>query len=53
VNNKEDELCVVTEIGIFGTLNIPDPTKKKINKDDSELGVLIEESIQNNSQIKE
>lgn len=44
---SDKEYCVVTEVGVFGSLNIDDPTKKKIkNKKNTEE--LINETIQEN-----
>lgn len=45
-NNKE-ELHVVTEVGVFGGLDINDPTKKKVHTKD-ELDALIKEAHQHN-----
>ena len=51
MTEKDDnEQCIVTEIGTFGSLNIKDPTKKKVTKTDEELQVLIEESIKVNNE---
>ena len=44
----ENNLHIITEVGTFGDLNIKDPTKKKVKKNNEELDVLIEESIKNN-----
>ena len=46
---KNEELCTITEVGIFGELDIKDPTKKKVKKKD-ELETLIESSIVTNLQ---
>lgn len=42
-----DELHVVTEVGMFGDLDIEDPTKKKIKKK-KKIKDEIEEAIQEN-----
>jgi len=44
---KNEELCIITEVGIFGQLDIEDPTKKKVKKKD-ELEALIESSVKTN-----
>lgn len=31
-----EELHIVTEVGVFGDLNIPDPTAEKVKKKQSE-----------------
>lgn len=50
-----NDLSVVTEVGVFGSLNINDPTAKKVNKKDNdkdvELEALIQESIEHNKNI--
>jgi hypothetical protein len=33
--DKNGELNIVTEVGVFGDLNIKDPTKKKVKKIDN------------------
>jgi hypothetical protein len=48
MKREEDELCVVTEIGVFADLNISDPTKKKLQKADSGLEAVIEQAIKDN-----
>lgn len=52
---KED-LNIVTEVGIFGNLNIEDPTITKIKKknadlSEEELNKLIQESVRANANI--
>ena len=55
--DKNKDLHIVTEVGIFGELDINDPTIKKIknknneNLSESDLQEMIQESIQNNSNI--
>jgi len=49
--DNDSELCIITEIGTFGSLNIKDPTKKKVSKEDEELQAIIEESIEMNKKI--
>ena len=44
-----EDLCVLTEVGVFAELDIKDPTKKKVKKKD-ELETLIESSIVTNLQ---
>lgn len=42
---RNKELEIVTEVGVFGDLNIKDPTIKKINKaNDKDVDVLIKEA---------
>lgn len=41
-----EELAVVTEIGVFGELGIEDPTKKKLKQKD--IDALIEQANQEN-----
>ena len=52
--NKE-EMSIVTEVGVFGSLNIDDPTVKKVKKKDDgqdmELDSLIEAAIEHNRNI--
>lgn len=42
-----EELYVVTEVGIFGELDVQDPTKKKVKRKENEqdLGAIIAEGI--------
>ena len=55
-NNKE-EFNIVTEVGVFGDLNIEDPTVKSVKKKNNnnyteeELDALIKESINSNATI--
>lgn len=44
---KEKELSIVTEVGVFGELNIEDPTEKKIKKK-SDLEETISKCIEEN-----
>lgn len=46
-NDNKEELHVVTEVGVFGGLEINDPTKKKVLKKD-EMEALIKEAHQSN-----
>jgi hypothetical protein len=49
---NENEFSILTEVGVFGELNIKDPTKRKIKKDDTEdLEEMIQESIENNKNL--
>lgn len=50
--NKNEELNIVTEVGVFGELDINDPTKKKVKNKD-EIQKMIEESIMENAKITE
>ena len=56
MSNKE-EFNIVTEVGVFGDLNIDDPTIKSVKKKnntnytDEEIETLIRESINNNANI--
>lgn len=43
-----NELHVVTEVGTFGTLNIDDPTKKKVAKENANMEALIREANERN-----
>ena len=47
---NHEELNIVTEVGVFGELDINDPTKKKVKNKD-EIQKMIEEAIMENSQI--
>lgn len=47
--NENSELSIVTEIGVFGELDITDPTKKKVKRNSQELDSIIEETIKNNN----
>lgn len=56
MEEKYSDMSVVTEIGVFGSLNIEDPTtakvkKKNANLSEEEMEQLIQESIQNNANI--
>lgn len=48
---KNEEYNIVTEVGVFGDLNIEDPTSKKVKTED-ELQELIKDSIEHNATIK-
>jgi len=53
----DNKLNIITEVGVFGSLNIEDPTvsgvkKRKNDITEAELNELIQESIQNNSNIE-
>ena len=56
MDNKE-QLHVVTEVGVFGELDVNDPTAKKVKKDGEEdssdvaLEQLIEDSIKQNLEV--
>lgn len=51
------DLSVVTEVGNFGSLNIEDPTAKKVKKRNNEMGVdmdideMIRQSIEQNKNL--
>jgi len=51
------DLSVVTEVGNFGSLNIEDPTEKKVKKRNNEMGVdmdideMIRQSIEQNKNL--
>lgn len=54
----KENLSIVTEVGVFGDLDIKDPTVKEIKKKNSnealseaELQEIIKESIQNNAKL--
>lgn len=52
--DKDDNLNILTEVGVFGELDIDDPTAKKVKrkKDNMEnIDKLIEEAIENNGNI--
>lgn len=55
MDEKFADMSIVTEIGTFGSLNIDDPTVKKVKdkKDmtEEEIDALIKESIQHNANI--
>ena len=50
-NNKE--YSIVTEVGVFGDLNIEDPTAKTVKKknDESSIDDLIADSIKANANL--
>jgi hypothetical protein len=48
-NKNEGELHIVTEVGVFGDLNINDPSKKKVQKQ-SDMDAAIAEAIKENAQ---
>ena len=56
MSNKE-EFNIVTEVGVFGDLNIDDPTVKSIKKKNNtnytedEINELIKESINTNATV--
>jgi len=43
-----DELHIVTEVGMFGDLDINDPTKKKVKKKKKSMEEEIQEAIEEN-----
>jgi len=47
---NNEELNIVTEVGVFGELDINDPTKKKV-KSKEEIDAMIQEAIIENSNI--
>ena len=51
MDNKE--YSVVTEVGVFGDLNIEDPTAKKVKKKNDEQSIddMIAESIKTNANL--
>lgn len=56
-NDNYSDMSIVTEIGAFGSLNIDDPTVKKVKKNNGEdvtgeeVSELIKEAIESNSNI--
>lgn len=46
--SQDNDLHVVTEVGVFGELNIDDPTKKKVKKANESLDDVIAEAVQEN-----
>ena len=46
MRERDEEMAVVTEIGVFGELGIEDPTKKKVKA--TEMDALIESAIAQN-----
>ena len=56
-NNDFSDMSIVTEIGAFGSLNIDDPTVKKVKKKngedvaEDEVSEMIKEAIESNSNI--
>ena len=46
----DEELNIVTEVGVFGSLDIDDPTKKKVNSKNgkTDLDEMIQEAIVEN-----
>lgn len=52
--DKDDNLNIVTEVGVFGELDINDPTAKKVKRkktDNEDINKLIEDAISENSNI--
>lgn len=47
---EKEELSVVTEIGVFGDLDIEDPTAIDVKKKKKALDDMIEESISENKE---
>lgn len=52
-----EELHIVTEVGVFGDLDIKDPTAKQIkrnteNLSEAEMQTIINEAMQANANIK-
>jgi hypothetical protein len=45
----ESDFNIVTEVGVFGDLNINDPTKKKIKQKDEDIDTLIKEAVEKNA----
>lgn len=50
----KEKMNIVTEVGIFGELNVKDPTAKEVNgtEENAELEALIAESIEKNKEIE-
>ncbi|MNV96481.1 hypothetical protein D3C71_1914970 [compost metagenome] len=48
MSKPEPEYEIVTEVGIFGNLNIDDPTTKKVKRKNTEIDELIAESTRAN-----
>lgn len=46
--SKTEELNIVTEVGVFGDLNIDDPTIKKVKKQEESLDAIIESATAEN-----
>lgn len=47
---KDNDLSILTEVGVFGELDIDDPTAKKVKRknDEEDIDKLIESSIEQN-----
>lgn len=51
MNTKNDELHVLTEVGVFGDLDIDDPTAKKVKRkktDNDDIEGMINDAIEKN-----
>ena len=47
--DNSKEMHIVTEVGTFGSLNINDPTKKKIKPEDQDIDSVIKDAIAENA----
>lgn len=47
---KQEELAIVTEQGVFGELDVNDPTKRKVNTKE-EIDKAIKEAVEKNANI--
>jgi len=48
MTNDNDELFVITEVGTFGNLNIVDPSKKKLERQNEDIMTVIKEVTRTN-----
>ena len=50
-NKNNENLHILTEVGVFGDLDVDDPTAKKVNRnknDDVDIDALIDSAIEDN-----
>lgn len=49
----KEKMNIVTEVGVFGELNVKNPTAKEVNdgEDETDIDALIAESIEKNKTI--
>ena len=55
MNNEKYTDVILTEVGVFGTLNIEDPTFREVKKkkeNDTNIDDLIAQSINENASIR-
>lgn len=56
MKDTKTKLHAITEVGVFGGLNIDDPTVQEVNANDAEnpdVDALIEEAVMENKKVTE